>query len=89
MINLMLKSGEIIYPEIIRYPDGTFKIDLELSGISQNDYFRFTWKYEKEEEMLILAYLAKNVQERFPHADTELYLPYLPDARMDRVHNDY
>ena len=40
MINLMLKSGEIIYPEIIRYPDGTFKIDLELSGVSQNDYFR-------------------------------------------------
>lgn len=89
MINLMLKSGEIIYPEIIRYPDGTFKIDLELSGVSQNDYFRFTWKYEKEEEMLILIYLVKNVQERFPHADTELYLPYLPNARMDRIHNDY
>lgn len=75
------------FPEVINYPDGTLKIIAEeLIDISSDDTIILTWQYENEVEMLILMYIANNLSERYANK-RELYMPYLPNARMDRVHS--
>ncbi|MBO5163401.1 MAG: ribose-phosphate pyrophosphokinase [Ruminococcus sp.] len=71
-------------PETLNYPDGTLKINIKETDIKRAV---LTWRFETEGEFLLLAYMARNIRERFPKAEMELYLPYLPNARMDRVHS--
>ena len=71
-------------PETLNYPDGTLKINIRETNINRAV---LTWRFETDSEFLLLAYMAQNIRERFPKSETELYLPYLPNARMDRVHS--
>ena len=45
-----------------------------------------TWLYENDEEQVILYYLVKHLN-RFGFKEISLVLPYIPNARMDRVKN--
>lgn len=87
MLSYRINGGERIVPEVTNYPDGTMKIDLApFDGMCRDiDIF---WHYENELEQMQLYYIASNLKEHAPAAEMRLYMPYLPNARMDRVHSD-
>lgn len=76
-INILCK------PEVINFPDGTFKIDVNIP-VNERP-LKIIWQYENEAELIILMYTVNNLKERYAYP-FELYMPYLPNARMDRVH---
>ena len=73
-------NGETVYPNY--FPDGTLNLsENELPTSSQDVYVE--WYYDSDAEFIIVAYLAmfyKNLG-----CGRSLFLPYLPNARMDRV----
>ena len=66
------------------FPDGTIlmKPERDLSRRA-----RITWRYENDREFLALIYLVKHLR-RSGYEIFNLYMPYIPNARMDRVKND-
>jgi len=83
MIKLVCENFEII-PKTINFPDGTFKIDVE---IPENAVpCTIIWTYENESEFIQLIYLTEYLHER-NYRKFGLYMPYIPNARMDRVKN--
>lgn len=72
-------------PEMLNYPDGTLKINVRETDIITA---AMTWRFENEGEFMLLSYMAQNIRERFPNAGISLYIPYLPNARMDRIHSN-
>lgn len=64
------------------FPDGTLLMkELVPEGKKQTT---ITWLYENNEEVLALYFLTKHLQAKGV-ADIELKLPYIPNARQDRV----
>lgn len=69
--------------EISHFPDHTQCIRIPLEILEKEKYI-IQWNYEGDEEMATLLYIVKhlgNAKKR------ELILPYIPNARMDRVKN--
>lgn len=71
--------------EIGKFPDGTILmkeyVEKDFSG---NRKAEITWKFENNEELVALIYLTRHLQS---HGVTtiHLYMPYIPNARQDRV----
>ena len=70
--------------EVGHFPDGTqmllnFEID-----VWQDVPITITWCYEYEEEALTVMYLKRHIETSYNNK-VELMLPYVPNARMDRV----
>ncbi|MBQ8968008.1 ribose-phosphate pyrophosphokinase [Ruminococcus sp.] len=86
MLSYRFDGGEFISPNIDNYPDGTMKIDLAPADTCQKADIR--WLYENELEQMQLFFIMGSLKDRFPKAEFTLFLPYLPNARMDRVHAD-
>ena len=80
-------NGVPVVPE--SFPDGTQKIDFSLGVISQeiieNKTAYITWLYESDKELLSLLCISKNIKEHFPWLQQALVMPYIPNARFDRV----
>ena len=72
-------------PNVIKFPDGTFKITAPVAEAATE--VNIVWHYEKEEELNILLYIALNFKDRY-NVELVLTMPYLPNARMDRIHSD-
>ena len=70
-----------------KFPDGTFHIKMDLPDDYEGGEVNIEWKYENEEEMILLFYLVSYIKEHF-NSDIYLDLPYIPNARMDRVEDD-
>lgn len=73
---------EIVRPQ--KFPDGTMRLNLS------NIYYEQTeiqWAYDNDEEMVVLFYLVNHLRANVPDIKLTLSLPYLPNARMDRVHD--
>ncbi len=67
--------------EIKHFPDQTLLLHLE----PIEDHVIIQWNYENNEEFLALQMLTLHLK---PHAKSiELFMPYLPNARQDRVKN--
>lgn len=69
--------------EISHFPDHTQCIRIPLEILKEEKYV-VEWNYEDDAEMATLLYIVKhlgNTKRR------ELILPYIPNARMDRVKN--
>lgn len=66
-----------------QFPDGTLalRIDADLSAEKQV----IVWKYESDVEMAMLYYVTKHLQSF--GCSVVLHMPYIPNARMDRVKN--
>lgn len=67
--------------ELNRFPDGT----LNLNGNPELNYGNviISWHYHDDTEFMAVAFLTKYYQS---HGNkVKLYLPYVPNARMDRV----
>lgn len=64
-----------------RFPDGT----LHIKGNPQLQYgtVLISWHYQDDSEFMAVAFLTKYYQAR--NNDVDLYLPYVPNARMDRT----
>ena len=80
-------NGVPVVPE--SFPDGTQKIDFSLGVISQeiieNKTAYITWLYESDKELFSLLCISKNIKEHFPLLQQALVMPYIPNARFDRV----
>jgi len=69
------------------FPDGTLHLTPEVTEISwENNAIPISWYYENDGEMAALLFLTKHYQNL--GYDVSLYLPYVPNARMDRVKDD-
>lgn len=88
---LAFNAGKInlIKAEIINYPDGTLKINIPseiIHSLKSDEKVQIIWRYESEAELSALIHITENIRDNFPDTSIELYMPYLPNARMDRVH---
>lgn len=63
------------------FPDGTLLIK---EFAPQSEKAVLTWLYENNEEMVALYFLTKHLQSKGVK-DIELQMPYIPNARQDRV----
>jgi ribose-phosphate pyrophosphokinase len=66
------------------FPDNTQRLNLDVLG-AKHALNQITWKYEGEFECMTLWYLVKHIKNCLPTRTLDLYLPYVPNARMDRV----
>lgn len=77
---MLILNDEIIKAD--RFPDNTSL----LKGIEVNRFQNFIeWYYESDEELITLFYIASHVSNIGIGAYLNLYMPYVPNARMDRV----
>ena len=76
-----------------KFPDGTILMKREGSPL---DFMRFgfctprsqiVWKFENNEEMIVLMYLVKHLN-NCGIKDISLIMPYIPNARQDRVKSE-
>jgi ribose-phosphate pyrophosphokinase len=75
-----------------RFPDGTqmlldFKVDFEVDALYRPTPIKIVWCYESEDEALTLLYIKKHLENNYK-GNVELHMPYVPNARMDRVKSD-
>ena len=84
---MILVNGEPAYAGKDRFPDGTFA--LHLPEPEQYDQAAITWLYEAEEETVALYYIVQHIRRQQGIDCISLFLPYCPNARMDRVQHDY
>lgn len=68
--------------ELNHFPDGNLLLK-EIAPES-NEQVTITWLYENNEELLALYFLTKHLQSKGV-TDIALKLPYIPNARQDRV----
>lgn len=71
-----------------QFPDGTPKIDLKHMSIGLTDVHEILWLFEPNEEMIIYN-ITNHIRNLCPIAKITLKMPYLPNARMDRVKAQY
>lgn len=67
-----------------KFPDGTSSLRIETVG-DKGDRRTVFWRYESEEEMVALYYITRHLKDAGYKVD--LLMPYIPNARMDRVKN--
>ena len=76
-------NDQIIEPN--HFPDGTLlmKYKAERGKIGA-----ITWQYESDAELFTLYSLKKHLDYVLPGWNSDLYLPYIPNARQDRVKSE-
>lgn len=64
------------------FPDGTHLMKFD----NFSEKYNIVWKFENNEEMVTLYYLIRHIQDNKQNKEEiSLTIPYLPNARMDRV----
>lgn len=83
----MIKVNDKII-EKKNFPDGTqllMGVDIQ----SPQSNYRILWKYEDDSECMLLWNIVHHIRTIDPYAtNITLHLPYVPNARMDRVKSD-
>ena len=64
------------------FPDGTMLIKY----LADDEITKITWLYDNDEECMLMYFLVKHLRTRGVKR-IELLMPYIPNARMDRVKN--
>ena len=72
--------------DIGNFPDGTVLVKHNVTGPQKTGHVKLAWYYENDREFLALIYLVKHLRAN-DVKDISLYMPYIPNARMDRVKN--
>lgn len=72
--------------EISSFPDGTPLIKKDLHAQLSNDVVDIVWTFESMAELPTVVMIAKDAKAR--GAATQLFMPYIPNARMDRGYHD-
>lgn len=68
-----------------RFPDGTLLMKLFPFSPKQSNEIR--WNYENDGEFFKLICLVKAMREKYKDIHINLFMPYLPNARQDRIKN--
>lgn len=84
-------NGDIV--TINKFPDGTPRINIDANSIGECNYdgspcIWFDWIYESNDEMFYLMLIKRHLEKFKTNVDYYLNLPYIPNARMDRVKNN-
>lgn len=77
---IMIKMNDVRV-EIGSFPDGTMLIKQD---IPRAEEVKLSWFYENDKEMVALIYLANHLKAH-GCSNIHLYMPYIPNARQDRV----
>lgn len=77
-------DGEVV--NVGSFPDGTALIKYAPNAHQKLGHAKLSWYYENDAEFLTLAYLVKHLRSHDVN-DIYLYMPYIPNARQDRVKN--
>ena len=67
--------------DLNQFPDGTLLV--KFSAVAST--FTIEWKYENDAELFALICISRHLRELNPTAIFTLKMPYIPNARMDRV----
>ena len=79
-------NGRVV--EQNRFPDGTLALkDMDFSVLSDNFVNWIDWMYDGDEEMFTIMSLVDLIR-RNSQGRIYLKMPYLPNARMDRIKTD-
>ncbi len=78
---------------INKFPDGTPRVNINTDNIEEkisdgSPHILIEWLYENNEEMFYLMLVKRHLERFFTGVNYFLSLPYIPNARMDRVKND-
>lgn len=73
-----------------RFPDNSLlmKIDFESLNLEAPGVATIEWYYENDSELFALICLKRHFDQHFSFRFINLYLPYIPNARQDRVKTD-
>lgn len=66
--------------QVKRFPDETLLLDITVDSADVT----IEWLFEKDEEMH-LFFIVKHLREQYAVNEINLYMPYIPHARMDRI----
>lgn len=75
-------DGEEVVIE--KFPDGTPRIKID-PFIGYEGSVEVTWFYESNDELMYLIFIKKHLERHIPNVFISLFLPYIPNARMDRT----
>lgn len=82
---------EDIEVKVNHFPDNTLLLKIT-DGIRRNcattNNIIIEWFYENDEELFTLICVKRYIDEHFHNVAVHLYMPYIPNARQDRVKND-
>ena len=71
------------------FPDGTFALQIQSTDlVAYGKTAKIIWKYEQESEAMALYYIVHHLRNHSVNSIT-LFMPYCPNARMDRTHHKY
>lgn len=86
-------NGVEVNLQASKFPDGTFShtpIDKEGKSIDLlfdfKEKVKIMWRYHSEEELIFIEYVTRTLQH--VNKSVDLIMPYVPNARMDRIHNE-
>lgn len=79
---MILLDDKVICPN--SFPDGTLALRIDVSDKDKQK--AIVWNYESDAEMVVLYYITKHLKNA--GFIVSLYMPYIPNARMDRVKNN-
>lgn len=84
-------NGEVV--DVKKFPDGTPRINLDTNSIEEDEYdgspcLWVDWYYENNDELFYLLLVKRHLERYFTNVNYYLFMPYVPNARMDRVKND-
>lgn len=84
----MIKVGDKKI-EVKHFPDGTQMLfDCNVDDFPRKyGYYNIYWHYESDEELITIYYLVCHIHKSWPGSSINLYMPYIPNARMDRTKN--
>ena len=74
-------NGQKVNPEY--FPDGTLRLNITPVGNNAD----IVWQFENNEELIVLYFTVKHLREHGTN-NLNLHMPYIPNARMDRVKNE-
>lgn len=75
------------------FPDGTPRINLNPNDIKEKQYdgvhyILVDWFYENDSELFYLMLVKRHLERYFTNVNYYLYMPYIPNARMDRTKHE-
>lgn len=70
--------------ELINFPDGTIGGSLQTDLIGR-DFLELRWFYENDSELFLLRCVVDAIRSINKDKQISLFMPYIPNARMDRV----
>lgn len=94
-IGFYMKDHELVPIEIKRFPDHTLNLNLNSEKIDYEFFWArnyevpivIKWNYEDDSELFILQSIMNVLRKKYTDIKYILDLPYVPNARMDRVHS--